>query len=136
MGVRSVCECLLASLLSLLLLLVLLDVVSLLLQQPVGITNGFILDLVLKSRLVVLLLDLLLAFDELGDLFLDLRDVILELIKLLLEVLAVLLGIIEFFADLFNLSILDFYQWSQFVQFLIDFVTLAVELVDLRLEFQ
>ena len=126
----------LAGFLSLFLLLVFLDIVGLLLQQPVGITNGLILDLVLKSRLVVLLLDLLLAFDELGNLFLDLRDVILELIKLLLEVLAVLLGIIEFFADLFNLCILDFDQWSQFVKFLIDFVTLAVKLVDLRLEFQ
>lgn len=136
MGVRSVCECLLTGLLSLLLLLVLLDKVSLLLQQPVGITNGLILDFVLKSRLVVLLLDLLLAFNELGDLLLDLRDVVLELIKLLLEVLAVLLGIIELFANLFNLSILDFDQWSQLVQFLIDLVTLAVKLVDLRLEFQ
>jgi hypothetical protein len=74
--------------------------------------------------------------DELGDLLLDLRDVVLELVKLLLEVLAVLLGIIEFFADLFNLSILNFDQRSQLVQFLIDFVTLAVKLVDLRLEFQ
>jgi len=127
---------LLTGLLSLLLLLVLLDKVSLLLQQPVGITNSFILDFVLKSRLVVLLLDLLLAFNELGDLLFDLRDVVLELIKLLLAVLAVLLGRIELFANLFNRSILDFDQWSQLVQFLIDLVTLAVKLVDLRLEFQ
>ncbi len=135
MGVGTVSEGLLTSLESLLLLLFLINEISLLLLDPLCITDGVFLYFVIKLGLIVLFLDVLFVLYEFSDIFLYLGDVFLELVELLLDVLPVLLGLVELLADLVDLLVLGVDQWAQLVQLLIDGVALVVELVDLRLKF-
>ena len=134
MGVGTVSQGLLTSLKPFLLLLFLINDVGLLLLDPLCITDGVLLNFVIKLGLIVLFLDVLFVFDKFSDLFLDLGDVLFELVELLLDVLPLLLGLVELLADLVDLLVLGVDQGAQLVQLFIDRVALVVELVDLRLK--